>query len=297
MSPIRKVALAGASGNLGQAILNQLLKHSFQVTVLSRLRSTHTFPPLVKIRHVDYGSQPSLMTALHGQDAIVSTLPPNALDHQLLLIDAAAAAGVRRFIPSEFGSDTSNPMCAALPVYHSKIETQKRLADRSGLTYTIICTGPFLDWGLTHGFMNIQNKTVTLYGTGDHIFSTTTLSTIGRAVCAVLARPAETENRVIRVHDIATTQNHLFQMAQKVVGSDGWVVQRRSVEEMYENSWTAFQQGRRDVQTMLGFIVTAAWGEGYGGRFGKTDNEMLGISEMTEVEVQGVVERLVENNC
>ena len=52
-----------------------------------------------------------------------------ALDRQLLLIGASAAAGVRRFIPSELGSDTTNPNRAALPVFKNKVATQKALQD------------------------------------------------------------------------------------------------------------------------------------------------------------------------
>ncbi|PWY75336.1 NAD(P)-binding protein [Aspergillus sclerotioniger CBS 115572] len=292
MSPITKVALVGAGGNLGPAILDKLIEHCFQVTVLSRIGSVHTFPPSIQVHHVDYSSQASLTNALRGQDAVVSALSPRALDHQLIIIDAAVAAGVRRLIPSEFGSDTSNPKCATLPVYHSKIETQNTLKGTPSLTYTVICTGPFLDWGLTRGFMDIQSRRVTLYDGGDRVFSTTTLSTIGRVVCAVLAHPGKTENRVIRVHDIATTQNNLLAIAQKAVGPDDWTVHRCSVDDMHEQSWAAFKQGKRDMQTMLGFIVTAAWGKGYGGHFIQTENEMLGIPEMTEADLQEVVGQL-----
>lgn len=268
------------------------------MTVLSRQTSTHTFPPSVKVRQVDYGSRDSLVSALRGQDAIVSTLGTLALDRQLLLINAAATAGVRRFIPSEFGSDTSNPKCAGLPVFHNKLATQKVLQETaaagSGLSYTIICTGPFLDWGLTRGFMSIKDKRVSLYDGGDTVFSTMTLPTICRAVCGVLAQPAETENRMVKVHDVATTQNKLFAMAKKAKGPDGWTVRNLSVDAMLEKSWADFKQGKHDLPTMLGFIVTASWGKGFGGYFEQTDNELLGIPEMTDNEVQAVVNQLAE---
>ena len=287
-----------ASGNLGPSILDQLLKQLFEVTVLSRQGSNHTFPPSVQVLRVDYSSQDSLVSALHGQDAVVSTMATLALDSQLPLIEAAAAAGVRRFIPSEFGSDTSNPKCAALPVFQKKLMIQKALQDwaakNTGLSHTIICTGPFLDWGLTKGFMNIKDKRVSLYDGGDRVYSTTTLPTIGRAICGVLMHPEETKNRIVKVHDIATTQNKLFTMAQKEVGSEGWTINKPSINAMLEQSWTEFKQGKRDLHTMLGFIVTASWGEGYGGHFEQTDNDLLGIPEMTDEELQAVINGLAE---
>ncbi len=36
---------------------------------------------------------------------------------QINVINAAIAAGIKRFIPSDFGSDTTNPKACALPVY------------------------------------------------------------------------------------------------------------------------------------------------------------------------------------
>lgn len=287
-----------ASGNLGPAILDQLLKHFFEVTVLSRQTSTHIFPPSVKISRVDYGSKDSLVAALRGHDAIVSTLATLALERQLLQIDAAIAAGVRGFISSEFGSDTSDPKCTGLPVFHNKLATRKVLQDRaaagSGMSYTVICTGPFLDWDLTRGFMNIKDKQISLYDGGDGIFSTTTLPTIGRAVCGVLAHSVETENRTVKVHDVATTQNKLFVMAKKARGPDGWTVENRSVEAMLGKSWADFKQGKHELPTKLGFIVAASCGQGFGGHFEKTQNELLDIPEMTDDQVQEVVNRLAE---
>ncbi|KAJ5784448.1 NAD(P)-binding protein [Penicillium pulvis] len=292
--PIKKVALAGVNGNLGPAIF-QHLRSRFEITVLSRQDSNHTFPPESKVCRVDYNSPSSLISALRGQDAVVSTLPALALNQQHQLIDAAAAVGVRRFIPSEFGSDTTNPKCASLPVFQGKLSTQQLLKDKvhsSGMSYTGITTGPFLDWGLTKGFMNMVQKRVHLYDGGDRVFSTTSLPTIGRTVCAVLSRPVETENRMIKVHDIATTQNTLFAMARKAVGPDGWTVETSPLATMLQRSWIDFHEGKQELATMLGFIATASWGEGYGGYFEQTDNQLLGIQQMTEQDVQELVNNL-----
>lgn len=140
------------------------------MTVLTRTTgsgsTTHNFPPSVSVAPVDYDSIDSLTAALRGQDAVVSTLGAAALAKQLLLVNAAAQAGVKRFIPSDFGSDTLHPKSAALPVYADKVTVQKALRDKaaqqgpdgSGLTYTIVLCGPFLDWGLTVPFLLDQRS-------------------------------------------------------------------------------------------------------------------------------------------
>lgn len=39
---------------------------------------------------------------------------------------------------------------------------------------------------------------------------------------------------------------------------------------------------------------TAVWGEGYGGRFEKLDNELLGIEGLSDAEVQDLVSSLAK---
>ncbi|KAK3938755.1 putative oxidoreductase protein [Diplogelasinospora grovesii] len=300
MAAIRKVALAGGSGRLGPAILDQLLQHNFDVTVLTRQESTATFPAAAKVQRVDYSSKESLVSALQGQDAVVSAIANSALDKQLLLIDAAVEAGVRRFLPSEFGSDTTNPKAASLPVFRHKVMAQKALAERaaastSGFTYTTVITGPLLGWAVTQAFMSIKEKNARLYDGGDRVFSTSTMTTIGKAICSVLAHPAETENRVVKVHGTATTLNKLLAAAQKAVGEDGWTVTKPSVDELLGSSWAGVKQGKFDWPTLFGFVVTACQGEGYGGRLENTDNKLLGIPEMTDAEVQAVIDQIAKH--
>ena len=72
------------------------------MSVLARDSSTSSFPSQVAAVHkVDFDNQDALVQVLKGQDAVVSCLPFAAMEDQPKLIDAAAKAGVKRFIPSE----------------------------------------------------------------------------------------------------------------------------------------------------------------------------------------------------
>lgn len=99
---------------------------------------------------VDYSSLDSLTAALTGQEVVVNTLGAIPREIHLRLIDAAVAARVQRFIPSEFGSDTTNSNAAKLPVYADKVAIQKYLLEKvkesSGkFSYTLQINGPFFD--------------------------------------------------------------------------------------------------------------------------------------------------------
>jgi len=55
---------------------------------------------------VHYASQPSLISALKGVDVVLSTLRDDGLEIQRDVVRAAKAAGVKLFVPSEYGRNT-----------------------------------------------------------------------------------------------------------------------------------------------------------------------------------------------
>lgn len=96
-----------ASGNLGKGILPHLLAaSSLNITLLARSTSSAQFPAGAKVIRSEF-SLASLTEVLKGQDAVISLMPIPAAGEQVTVIEAAIAAGVKRFIPSEFGSDNS----------------------------------------------------------------------------------------------------------------------------------------------------------------------------------------------
>ena len=145
-----------ASGNIGVAIFKALVhSNKFNVSVLSRPESTSTYELGIKVVKSDY-SETSLIDAFKGQDAVVSALGRAGLGEEMKMIDASVKAGVKRFIPSEFGSDTKNANATSLiPVFGVKVRTKDHLKaqESKGLSWTAIATGPIFDWvsGLTDG--------------------------------------------------------------------------------------------------------------------------------------------------
>ena len=150
MAAIKNVAIAGvsvitcknllqlypktsqAAGDLGEPVLKALVNSGkFNVTVLVRSASKNSFPLPVEVIEVDFTSVESLTKALNGQDALVSTVGISGLEGQTIMIDACVAAGVSRFLPSEFGSDLDNPMVKALPVFGYKVAVNKYAEEKA----------------------------------------------------------------------------------------------------------------------------------------------------------------------
>jgi hypothetical protein len=177
----------------------------------------------VKTIATDY-TKASLVSALKDQDAVVSFLGSPAMgEAQLSLIDAAAKAGVKRFISSEFGHNTdSEKVIRVLPVLGGKRSTIALIKSHPRLTWTAVITGLFFDWGLKISIgVDAEKAKATVWDAGDVPFSTTNLRTIGQTLIKVLTDSAayeDSKNRYIYLASHTTTQNELVAAAEKATG-------------------------------------------------------------------------------
>ena len=139
-----------AGGNLGPHILSALSADpAFNVSVLSRQSSKSTFPAHIKVHTVpDSYPVDELIEAFKGQDAIVSTISAMGTGVQAQIIDAAVKAGVKRFLPAEFGADSEDPrLYELLPMFKGKRDVIEQLKRTEGqMSWTGVATGPFFDW-------------------------------------------------------------------------------------------------------------------------------------------------------
>ena len=283
-------------------MLDALIKSGkFSITVLKRPSSTASFPSSVTVKDVDLSSVDAVTAALKGQDAVVSTVGTDGLAGQDVLIKGAVAAGVKRFLPSEFGCDLSNPKASALPVFKYKIDTQKALreaaAAKPDFTYSLVTTGGFLDWGLKMNFLlNWKDSKPKLYDGGKNVFSSTSLDSVGQAVVGVLTHPEETKNRFVYARDADVSQSQLLDIAKKVDSGKTWeepaVIDTAAIEK---SSYESLAKGEITPPVMYGFLFRALFGPAeYGGRFPKDDNELLGIKGKTEADIEGIFKSLIQ---
>ncbi|KAI1415413.1 putative oxidoreductase CipA-like protein [Hypoxylon sp. FL1857] len=295
MSAMSKVAVAGAAGRVGSVILNQLVEDGFKVTVLNRKGSDHSYPSAVAVVEVDYESPETLVKALEGQDAVISAVGFAGLTQQIPLIHAAVKAGVKRFLPSEYGGDAENPKALSLAPFQGKKAVSdliKKEAAAGNITYTLVSTGPFLDMALRLGlFADIKNKTIRLWDGGDQPYTTTTLASTAKAISEVLKHPEETKNRNVFVRSTTLTQKALLEKLKKATGPEGWKVETPSTSEALKKAVTNLEKGEID---RLAFIAVVIWAEGYGGYFEKVDNELLGIKELDDAELQNLIDGIVK---
>ncbi|KAK5044482.1 hypothetical protein LTR84_010763 [Exophiala bonariae] len=303
----KRVAIAGATGLVGSAILQELLRNpQYVVTILRRQGSnSHYFQSsqpnsgestsaALSVVEVDFSSFDSLRSALQGHAVLVSALSKVALSHQPRLIDAAVAANVSRIIPSEYGADLRNPLVRQFPTYSAKVKVQEQLERHrieSGTSYTLICSNVLLEWALMSPgalLLDPAKRVATIYDSGNTAFSVTTLATLAKAVIAVIDHYQKTENRAVYICDIVTTSNEIWQMAREaaaaVLDDQGglWQAVQVSTTASRIAAQAAIDHGEEiGPKIFYGFAVSAAFGAGYGGHFETTDNDDLGVQRMT----------------
>lgn len=244
---------------------------------------------------MNYDSLESLTSALAGQDVIVNTLGVGRIPREthLRLIDAAIAAQVQRFIPSEFGCDTTNAHAAQLPVYADKVAVQKRLRDASvksngRFAYTLLITGPLFDWGLKTKFLlNLSGPEAELYDGGDRKFNTTTLSGVGQAISGVIRNLDATRNQTVYISEAGVSQKGLLAMSGKQIAT-----KPVSTAELEKDAFEELGKSNPNPTVIaLKFLRRAIFGEGLGELTvsEKLSNNSLGIRPLSDEEIRDIV--------
>ncbi|KAF2762422.1 NAD(P)-binding protein [Pseudovirgaria hyperparasitica] len=293
-SSIKKVAILGAGGNIGKHVLAALVKQSFDVTVVSRPTSTSTFPSHIHVVKTEY-TPSELEKAFVGQDAVVSLVSGDGFADQVKIVDAAIAAGVKRFIPSDFGSDTTNPKAVeAVPIFHHKRQVVQYLESKEDqISWTAIVTGFFIDFCLAYKLIPIDagNKTAVISDGGDVPFSGTTSENVGLATARVLEKESETKNKYVFVSSLTTTLNELVAVYEKTTGSK-FSVTHESTEEVTKTNLQKLQQG--DFSAIGPLILASAFRKEAWGDLrtlgSESWNERLGLPA---VDVEDVVKAVV----
>ena len=94
---------------------------------------------------VDYSKDESIKNALTGVDVVISTVGIAALDTQGKIAAAGKEAGVKLFVPSEFGGITIEGGAEWRLGAKAKADFQSHLR-ALGVPFTAFYTGPFADF-------------------------------------------------------------------------------------------------------------------------------------------------------
>ena len=199
------IVLAGATGDLGSRIARELLKRGAAVRAL--VRPGNVKPEVTELQDlgaeiltVDFNSVTALTKACAGAACVVSALSglrEVIVDTQKRLLDAAVAAGVPRFIPSDYCIDYTKLPAGSNRNLDLRREFNQRL-DQAPIQATSILNGMFTDLLTGQAPVVLFGlKRVLYYGAADQPLDFTTIANTVEFTAAAALDP--TTPRYLRV--------------------------------------------------------------------------------------------------
>ncbi|KAJ4992903.1 NmrA-like family protein [Stagonosporopsis vannaccii] len=297
---LKNIAILGARGNVGSAIMKELAANCPKVNVTAISRST--VPCTLQagtnftLKTTEYTSLSSLIKAFSGQDAIVNCITGGATqyDASKLIIDAAVEAGVKFFFTNEFVGHIDSPQYRRMPeaFVGAKFrirEYLRELAVAGKLTWTSLNGGPFFDMWLMKGpaGIDVKNHQARIYGTGNNPLFWTPLPIIAQAAVNMLRTPEAVANRPIYVCPFRKgelTQRSLLATVERVLASS-FTVEEVDVARINRNARIALERGEGG-KAMKGLAVSNQfYEEDSGGDFShRIENDVVGVKFMTVEE-------------
>ncbi|PYH99841.1 NAD(P)-binding protein, partial [Aspergillus ellipticus CBS 707.79] len=247
-----KIAIVGGAGNVGREVIDVLLaakKH--EILVLSRSDAPSEEPGVTRVK-ADYTDPAQLAQVLQGVHTVLSFISPNNDPESMVqrnLIDAAVAAGVKRFAPSEWGPAGLDQTSW----YAYKGETRRYLAElnkeKKVLEYTLFQVGWFLNYW-THPYKSSKyvsstesqidfanRRAIILEGSENDRMTVTTVQDIAN----VVARAIEFEGEwpvVGGIRGSSISVGELIALGEKIRGGTPFTIEKVTAQELETENLT-----------------------------------------------------------
>ncbi|KAJ1947995.1 hypothetical protein FBU59_001797 [Linderina macrospora] len=175
--------------------------------------------PQFTVRGIDYADETDLVNALAGHDAVLSLIgDDDQCAKQVALVNAASKAGVKYFVPSEFGTDLTDPSNGSLPVFAPKYSLRQAI-EASNLGYIYVVTGCFADHFLQKYFTwHLGNPSMVVPGDGTAKNSYITRMDVAKYTVAILKRADEFRNTTVRVTADTLSFNDWIEKVERASG-------------------------------------------------------------------------------
>ncbi|MCJ1310677.1 hypothetical protein MMC25_004343 [Agyrium rufum] len=264
---IEKVAVVGASGNVGKHFVQELLKTGkHTVTALTRAGSKSEFPAGVKRVEIDYDDEESLVAALKDQQFFVITLSVRAgPDEHSKLVNAAAKAGIAYVMPNAYGNDLFNESLANEDMVGAKYRQVCEEVENTGVSsYIAMLCGFWYEWSLALGEpwfgFDLKNKKVVFFDDGTTKINTSTWQQCGRALAGLLslkelpedkndksATVSSWKNKPLYITSFLASQRDMLDSLHRVLGDtdSDWEITHQPSKERWQKGVEDMKKGDR----------------------------------------------------
>lgn len=209
------VAIIGATGQVGTPLTRNLLEMGHNVRVLVRVRAQSDTGRLAEyekhgaeiVEVPDMLNVDALSSVLGGADALVAAVPGSQqiiTESEPIWIQAAVKAGVKRYVPSEFGCHTRQLSLGDGILFDYKKALHEKIF-ASGIGWTFIYTGGIFDYFLPN--LRFFHK-ITTFGDLDLPIYTHDIADIGRLAAMAITDP-RTLNKCVQLDLFCPTQREM----------------------------------------------------------------------------------------
>jgi nucleoside-diphosphate-sugar epimerase len=220
----KTILIAGATGNLGMRIIKALQGRDVEIRAVVRqstaAEKVQQLEKLgVKVYQVDMMNVEEVKVACMGSTCVVSALAglrDVILDTQKVLLDAAIAAGVPRFIPSDYSLDFTKFSHGENRNLDLRREFHTYL-DSKPIAATTIFNGAFMDM-LTNEMPMIlfEKKKILYWGNANHPMTFTTIA--DTAVFTAHAALDDNTPRYLRIAGEQLSPKEMQNVVSEVMG-------------------------------------------------------------------------------
>ena len=116
------------------------------------------------------------------------------------------------------------------------------------ITWTAIIPGAFFDWGINHNvfWINRNDHTVTIFGSGNQRISLSSISIVGRATVAVLRNVDRYKNRPAYFAEYTVNTNELKELVTEITNPTLWNSTNAPLEGFFEKAKDLWDQDTKE---------------------------------------------------
>lgn len=278
-------ALSGSAGRSGTATVSVLLRpatvESSDPAKQHELARIRQWGVAIEPGDVVAWTSAQLAEVFSGFDAVISCVGFSAGEGtQLKLARAALAAGVRRFVPWQFGVDydvigRGSPQ----DLFDEQLDVRDLLRSQSDTEWLIISTGMFTSFLFdpSFGVVDVPGRTVAALGSWDTAVTVTTPEDIGALTARILFAVPRFANEVIYLAGDTLTYADLADLGEDVLG--------RKVDRVLRPLSSLIEESEHDPDdSMKKYRAVFAQGKGVAWDIGDTFNGRYNIATTTAAQ-------------
>jgi len=239
------VAVVGGTGQIGTPMTKNLLKEGHKVRIVSRGKE-HEVEEILN-DHLANGAEfvvcddmqdvDKVAEAIKGCEVFVATVPGSETiitKFEPVWVEAAVKAGIKRFVPSEFGCHTRSIKSGDGFIFDNKMELHEKIF-KSGMDWTFVYNGYIFDYGLPN--FRFYDE-ITTFGNVELPIYTHSIEDIGHHA-ALAITDDRTVNKCVQMDYRCLTQNEMVELVEKYWSNEPLVFKHYStqyIQYMKDNS-------------------------------------------------------------